>query len=227
MMVEERQSLLLSSKIETTNSSVEQHGTVSGDDEFDGSTRGTPVYIHVYDLVSSDINDYLYWIGLGVYHSGVEVYGCEYAYGGHEYDCSGIFCSTNPGLPPSCLGAARDGNNHTTTTSSNQAIMKHRERILVGYTTYGKREVEGILRELGRDEFRGNTYHVLQLNCNRFVEVFCGRLVGDGGVPGWINRLAGVAVSLHCLLPQGWGIPPLLEERGRTAARGSLLGEEC
>ena len=177
----------------------------------------TPVYVHVYDLVSSDINDYLYWVGLGVYHSGVEVYGCEYAYGGHEYDCSGIFCSTSPGLPPSCLS----GNNNNNTTPAN--IITHRERILVGYTSYSKRQVEGIVRELGVDEFRGNKYHVLQLNCNRFVEVFCGRLTGDDGVPGWINRLASVAVSLHCLLPQGWGIPPLLEERGRTAAAALLF----
>jgi len=26
-------------------------------------------------------NDSLYWCGLGIYHSGVEVYGCEYAFG--------------------------------------------------------------------------------------------------------------------------------------------------
>ena len=35
---------------------------------------------NVYDLTPQ--NDYVYWCGVGVYHTGVEVYGIEYAYGG-------------------------------------------------------------------------------------------------------------------------------------------------
>ena len=34
-------------------------------------------------------NDWTYWCGVGVFHSGVEVYGVEYAFGGHEYDAPG------------------------------------------------------------------------------------------------------------------------------------------
>jgi hypothetical protein len=56
-----------------------------------------PVYLNVYDL--SDQNQYLYWAGVGVYHTGVEVYGIEYAYGGHDYDVSGVF-ATNPRAAP-------------------------------------------------------------------------------------------------------------------------------
>ncbi|KAK6946209.1 PPPDE peptidase domain [Dillenia turbinata] len=42
----------------------------------------TPVYLNVYDLTL--INGYIYWAGLGIFHSGVEVYGVEYAFGAHD-----------------------------------------------------------------------------------------------------------------------------------------------
>lgn len=50
-------------------------------------------------------------------------------------------------------------------------------------------------------------YHLLQMNCNHFSSDLCARLTGQPA-PAWINRLASIAVSLHCLLPQGW-VPPL------------------
>lgn len=43
---------------------------------------GAPVYLNVYDLTPQ--NGWTYWCGVGVFHTGVEVYGIEYAYGG-EY----------------------------------------------------------------------------------------------------------------------------------------------
>lgn len=47
----------------------------------------TEVILNVYDLIEH--NDWTYWCGVGVFHSGVEVFGVEYAYGGHEYDAPG------------------------------------------------------------------------------------------------------------------------------------------
>jgi len=42
-----------------------------------------PVILNVYDMFWT--NDYTGNMGLGVYHSGLEVYGREYAYGGHPF----------------------------------------------------------------------------------------------------------------------------------------------
>lgn len=41
---------------------------------------GYPVTVNVYDL--GDFNGYLTWFGVGIFHSGVEVHGKEYAFGG-------------------------------------------------------------------------------------------------------------------------------------------------
>lgn len=41
---------------------------------------GVPVMLNVYDLTTQ--NDWTYHCGIGVFHTGVEVYGVEYAFGG-------------------------------------------------------------------------------------------------------------------------------------------------
>lgn len=45
---------------------------------------GAGVFLNVYDL-TTQMNSWTYWCGVGVFHAGVEVYGIEYAFGG---ECS-------------------------------------------------------------------------------------------------------------------------------------------
>lgn len=149
-----------------------------------GHKLDNSVFINVYDLTPAQ-NSWTYWCGVGVFHAGVECYGVEYAYGGHDYDCSGIF-ATNPRDPPG------------------QVVF--RESIYLGDTDLTQAEVLQLVQTMGA-EYKGNRYHLLQRNCNHFATDLCTHLVGKPA-PSWINRLAGVAVSLHCLLPESW-VPPL------------------
>ncbi|KAL0049579.1 hypothetical protein WJX82_005353 [Trebouxia sp. C0006] len=144
---------------------------------------GEPVYLNIYDL--SDQNSWTYWCGVGIFHSGLEVYGVEYAYGGHEYDVSGVF-ATNPKDAP--------------------GPVLFRENVLVGHTQMSPQRVQQAVQEMG-EQYKGNAYHLLQRNCNHFSNDLCVKLTGQPA-PLWINRLAGMAVMLHCLIPTAW-VPPL------------------
>lgn len=142
-----------------------------------------PVRVNVYDLTPQ--NNVMYWMGVGVYHTGVEVHGVEYAFGGHDYDLSGVF-ATNPREAPG------------------QAIF--RETIHVGETNLSPAEVQRLIQKMGQ-QYKGNRYHLLQRNCNHFTNDLCYQLVGKPA-PHWVNRLADLAIMLHCLLPATW-VPPL------------------
>jgi hypothetical protein len=45
------------------------------------TTMPAPVILNVYDL-TTQMNSWTYWCGVGVFHAGVEVHGIEYAFGG-------------------------------------------------------------------------------------------------------------------------------------------------
>ena len=104
---------------------------------------------------------------------------------GHEYNTSGIF-ATNPRDAP--------------------GPVIFRESIVVGETTLSQAEVQQAVYALG-ETFKGNSYHLLERNCNHFSEALTMRLTNHR-TPGWVNRLAYVAVMVHCLLPTSL-VPPL------------------
>jgi len=117
-------------------------------------------------------------LGIGIFHSGVEINGREYSYGGHEFAYSGVFDI----VPRSAAGAV------------------FRESISLGTTQLSANEIQQIIDELS-DQFTGNSYHPLRRNCNSFSEELCRRLVNKG-IPGYVNRLANLGSSLSCIIPQ-------------------------
>jgi hypothetical protein len=140
----------------------------------------TPVAVNVYDL--HEYNDYAFLLGVGIFHSGLEVHGREYAFGGHDHASSGIF-ETSPREAP--------------------APARFRSSVIVGYTDLTPDEVGNLVAELDQS-FHGNQYHLLERNCNVFVEALCFELTG-AAPPAWVNRLARVAVAANqcapCILP--------------------------
>ncbi|KAH7436723.1 hypothetical protein KP509_05G032700 [Ceratopteris richardii] len=136
---------------------------------------GVPLYLNVYDL--SSVNGYLYWLGLGIYHSAVEAHGVEYAFGAHDFSSSGIFEVE----PRSCPG------------------FQFRRRIKLGTIQLDSKDFRVFMERIA-SEYNGNTYHLMVKNCNHFCNDVSLRLTGSA-IPGWVNRLAKLGTLCTCFLP--------------------------
>ncbi|VDM60701.1 unnamed protein product, partial [Angiostrongylus costaricensis] len=141
------------------------------------------------------LNDYASNIGFGIFHSGIEVYGIEYSYGGHPYSFSGVF-ENSP------QDAEELGEN-----------FKFRQCIVIGETNFTPTAVQELIKSLGQ-EYRGDRYHLISRNCNHFSAVLAKALTGKD-IPTWINRLANLSGSIPFLercLPQEWLTPVALQQ---------------
>jgi hypothetical protein len=95
-----------------------------------------PVILHVYSI-SEGVNRFSLMVGLGLYHTAVEVYGQEHSFVGHPFKFTGIV-STIP----------------------KTAAYIYQEGLDMGRTKMTEQEVGICLKELGKI-FTGSSYHLL------------------------------------------------------------------
>jgi deubiquitinase DESI2 len=133
------------------------------------------IYVNLYDL--SPANELiLHTIGLGLYHSGVEVLGSEYTFAAS----AGIF-------------------SHTPRDAGPQA--KFRSQLTIGTFEGGPAEVQAAIRALANVRFGPDDYDILQNNCNTFANALCYKLCGIP-LPAYVNRAADYGVFCKCLFPK-------------------------
>lgn len=164
-------------------------------------TGKVPVYLNVYDL--TPINGYAYWLGLGVYHSGVQVHGVEYAFGAHDHSTTGIF-EVEPKLCPG---------------------FTFRKSILIGRTDLGPKDVRSLMEKMAED-YSGNTYHLITKNCNHFCNDVCLKLTGKP-IPRWVNRLARLGLFCNCVLPAGLNETKVRQVRSDGVCEGQKKKLKC
>ncbi|KAJ0778794.1 putative PPPDE peptidase domain-containing protein [Helianthus annuus] len=149
---------------------------ISWKEQKNTSNNHALMYLNVYDL--TPVNNYMYWFGLGVFHSGIEAHGMEYAFGAHEYPSSGVFEVE----PRSCPG------------------FVFRRSILLGSTDMSSTEFRLFMEHLS-NKYHGDTYHLIAKNCNHFTDEVSTRLTGNP-IPRWVNRLAKLGSLCNCLLSE-------------------------
>jgi len=141
------------------------------------------VSLNVYDLVGSleKTNKVLKYVGTGIFHAGVEVYGAEYSFGGFEDpqdEGSGVFENDQPREHP---------------------VHAYKQSVSMGETQLTEDEVLDLLDKLA-DEWLGQEYDILNHNCTDFSNEFCKRL-GVGTIPGWVKSAAGLGANVRDFVP--------------------------
>mmetsp|Transcript_19007 Transcript_19007/g.29710 ORF Transcript_19007/g.29710 Transcript_19007/m.29710 type:complete len:239 (+) Transcript_19007:132-848(+) len=198
------------------------------------------VVLNIYDLVPDQQNQsneqqqrsgfsrmfigLLEPLGLGMYHTSVDIGGFRYQFG----STLGISRTNSP------VGGGDSAESRRYVPGNGQ----YRESIILGQTFCNQKEINSIIQKLRDSKFSGDNYHLAHRNCNHFSETFATALIlgnelvegGDTNMrlekfPKWVNRLAKTTSSgmsrdsemvcdviaeahnaLDCDKKVGWGI---------------------
>jgi hypothetical protein len=166
------------------------------------SSRGSSVYLHVYDITHEGrieiLNSILaprlspFKLG-GLFHAGVEVNGKEWSFG-YCYLGTGV-----SGISP-----------------RSHPVHHFRETIRLPCTQLSEDEIMGIVKAMS-SEYQGSDYSLFQKNCLHFADDFCQRL-GVGGMPLWVHRLVHTGEWLYERVLR---ISQIFEPKGMPASQSA------
>ena len=160
----------------------------------DGSSSSTS-QPHPPPAISSLVSSWLSPLGMGAYHTSIDVRGFRYQFGANV----GITRTASP----QGGGETADSIRFVPPNGS------YKESIILGQTWSQQGDINSIIQRMRDDKFRGDTYHLVRRNCNHLSETFalalimCNELLDEGNAslkldkfPQWVNRLARVGSSL-------------------------------
>jgi hypothetical protein len=134
------------------------------------------IYLNVYDL--HPLNYYLHPFGIGAYHTGIQLFDVEFAFGAHDTSNTGVYESE----PKQSCSA------------------KYRQTIYLGVSTLSIEDILDAIEEL-KIEYAGCTYNLFNKNCNHFSNDLSKKLLNKG-IPKYLNRLASLSGLLRCFIPR-------------------------
>ncbi|MED6193378.1 hypothetical protein PIB30_018906 [Stylosanthes scabra] len=164
-----------SSQFSCNNFNDNNNNNKKKDKTNNNNNNNTRVVLNVYDL--TPLNNYFYWFGFGIFHSGIEVHGKEYGFGAHDFPASGVFEVE----PKKCPG------------------FIYRCSINLGHVNMHPSEFRIFIENMASD-YHGDTYHLISKNCNHFSDDISYRLTSKR-IPGWVNRLARLEDEVADSLP--------------------------
>ena len=148
--------------------------------------RRERIFLNIYHLHKCLNNRCFNCCCMGIFHSGIEMFGTEIAFGGSPDDNTGIFqCSPMHTISPRHFGEEFELLSST----------------CVGYTKMSPCHLTKLI-DLISPEWPGNSYNLISRNCNHFVEFFLAQIACRNQPPSFVNRCSRLAVSIKCCLPK-------------------------
>lgn len=158
-------------------------------------------------------------LGLGAYHTSIDVRGFRYQYGAN----GGIVRCSSP----------QGGGESAESLRFVPPNGAYRESIILGQTWSEQGEINATIQRMRDDKFRADNYHLANRNCNHFSETFAMALIlGDDLLedsnasqklekfPAWVNRLARTGTSMG--IDDGNACDPVPEARLAAGLKGKV-----